>query len=293
MSSLCSNCEFVEACMKCIDCCNESDINNSIFCNECSDLHKQIKIYKAHELVKYSIAEERNRIVICENCDQQPAKFLCMKCPEKSNYFCGGCSIIHTKIKAYRDHITLPLGTRPPISIVSNLSKQTIRRPPMSDMPTTSTALDSNNTITIIYENIISLLNKVCLSLDIPIDFESYRHNNVKDAGYGIIIALIIYTFSKLLFGRYGTGISIVGTVMVWRLFVKYDKEKVENVANKFNETIHQQNHNNNNDNNIDGTCKNNPINDEFWHDKPSKPSSFKPRGRSFNQTYRKNKMNE
>lgn len=284
MSSICSNCDFVEACMKCIDCNNESDITNSIFCNDCSDLHKQIKIYKGHKLVKYSIAEERNRIIICQNCDQQPAKFLCMKCQEKSNYFCGGCSIMHTKVKAFRDHITLPLGTRPPISAISNVGKPTIRRPPMSDMPTLSTLSDSNNIVTIIYEHLITFLNRMFSSLDIPIDFESYRHNNVKDTGYGIVIALIIYTCSKLLFGKYGTGISIIGTVMVWRLFVKYEKGKVENVTNKFNETIDLDNNNNES-----SKCSNKPLDEEFWHDKPSKPSSFKPRGRSFNKSYKKN----
>lgn len=283
MTSICSNCEFVEACMKCIECFNQTGLSNSIFCNECSDLHKNVKIYKSHQLVKYSNAEERNRIVICENCDQQPAKFICMKCPEKSQYFCGGCSIMHTKIKSFRDHITLPLGARiQPLSNIGNNNNNTIRRQPMSDIPTTSTFSDSNNIITLVYENILSILNKICSLLDIPIDFESYRHQNIKDTGYGIIIALIIYTLSKLLLGRYGTGISIIGTIMVWRIFVKYERNKIENATNKFNENINEDNLNNNEIN------KNNSMENEFWHYKPSKPSSFKPRGRSYNQTYRK-----
>jgi hypothetical protein len=282
MSSLCSNCEFVEACNKCIECFNNIGLINSIFCNECSDLHKNIKKYKSHQLVKYSNANERNRIVICENCDQQPAKFICMKCPEKSQYFCGGCSIMHTKIKLFRDHITLPLGTRVQPLLSNNIdNNKIIRRQPLSDIPTTSTLSDSNNIITIIYENILTILNKICSSLDIPIDFESFRHRNVKDTGYGIIIALIIYTLSKILLGRYGTGISIVGTIMIWRIFVKYERNKIENVTNKFNENINNVEENLNCNNN-------NSMENEFWHYKPSKPSSFKPRGRSFNQTYRK-----
>ena len=71
---------------------------------------------------------------------------------------------------------------------------------------------------------------------------------------------------------------------MVWRLFVKYEKGKVENVTNKFNETIDLDNNNNES-----SKCSNKPLDEEFWHDKPSKPSSFKPRGRSFNKSYKKN----
>jgi hypothetical protein len=39
----------------------------------------------------------------------------------------------------------------------------------MSDIPTTSTFSDSNNIITLVYENILSILNKICSLLDIPI----------------------------------------------------------------------------------------------------------------------------
>ena len=206
-----------------------------------------------------------------------------MKCPEKSQYFCGGCSIMHTKIKSFRDHITLPLGAR--VQSLSNVGNKPIRRQPLSDIPTTSTYSESNDIVTVVYENILSVLNKICSALDIPIDFESYRHQNVKDTGYGIIIAVIIYTLSKLFFGRYGTGISIVGTITVWRIFLKYERNKVENVANKFNENISNEENLNNNE-----VCKDSSMENEFWHHKPSKPSSFKPRGRSFNQTYRKKK---
>lgn len=96
---VCSNCEFASAINECetckgIDNCKEE----KKFCKECSKLH--IKEHDTIPLFKKIIQQN----FLCSNCESNTAKFQCVDCPLFEQNFCLGCSIIHPKVKATRNH---------------------------------------------------------------------------------------------------------------------------------------------------------------------------------------------
>jgi hypothetical protein len=91
----CSACEFESAVLICSDCriCNK----NSLFCIRCSESH--LEKNSNHCLIK-----NVKKRLLCSNCESSWAKFCCRDCPVFEQGYCLGCSIIHPKVKASRNH---------------------------------------------------------------------------------------------------------------------------------------------------------------------------------------------
>ena len=93
--TLCSMCEFSSAVLICSDCKVRNELH--LFCVRCGESH--IRTSSNHCLVDYV-----KKKLLCSNCDSSWAKFRCRDCPPEVQSFCLGCSIIHPKVKASRDH---------------------------------------------------------------------------------------------------------------------------------------------------------------------------------------------
>lgn len=98
---LCSNCEFNRASLQCTDC-HKIEGADSVFCSKCSKFHSSIKAFKDHSFEEFK--ETRSAVILCTNCETEQSQFQCNNCPESDSYFCGACSIIHSKIKSFRNH---------------------------------------------------------------------------------------------------------------------------------------------------------------------------------------------
>lgn len=97
---LCSNCENAIATFKCNSCADD----DAHLCSDCTALHSKIKAFKHHRFS--TVAKES---FSCSNCESAAAKFICRSCPVtvSDRYLCLGCSVIHPKIKAFRDHVVV------------------------------------------------------------------------------------------------------------------------------------------------------------------------------------------
>ena len=93
--SLCSVCDFSSAVLVCSDCKVRNEVN--LFCVRCSESH--LERNSNHCMIEYV-----KRKVMCSNCESTRAKFCCKDCPVEVQNFCLGCSIIHPKVKASRNH---------------------------------------------------------------------------------------------------------------------------------------------------------------------------------------------
>lgn len=100
MVMICCNCDIEPAQFKCIHC----PENECHFCKECKGLHTKIKAYRTHHF-----AEIPKQSILCTNCESSESKFICRECDESSKYLCVGCSLIHPKIKAFRNHNVIPI----------------------------------------------------------------------------------------------------------------------------------------------------------------------------------------
>ena len=94
---LCCHCEYAPATRRCTVC--HTSNNEGFFCCSCSNLHQRSKDNSDHSFVDVSQSSS-----LCSNCDHSQAKFYCLDCPPNVGNFCLGCSIIHPKVKATRDH---------------------------------------------------------------------------------------------------------------------------------------------------------------------------------------------
>lgn len=41
---------------------------------------------------------------LCCNCESEPSRYICRQCKESDKYLCFNCSILHPKVKAFKDH---------------------------------------------------------------------------------------------------------------------------------------------------------------------------------------------
>ena len=94
---LCSNCEFASATGECDDC--RSSHRDSLFCCSCRDLH-----LRSRKNLNHIFREIPRQNYLCSNCEFSAAKFSCLDCPSEEKYYCLGCSILHPKVKATRNH---------------------------------------------------------------------------------------------------------------------------------------------------------------------------------------------
>jgi len=98
MASLCSNCEFRAAAKRCIG----DGCEGALFCSECSSFHAKVKQFKEHKFQEYNPPAASVKVLHCCNCDTAVAKLRCIDCID--SVFCNPCSIIHPKVKQYRNH---------------------------------------------------------------------------------------------------------------------------------------------------------------------------------------------
>ena len=96
-SSLCSNCEFAEVELRCIQCIEAKE--DGLFCGSCSRIHVKVKKYKQHVFEKVI-----RPCPFCFNCEEQIATHRCVDCVDGEQYLCRSCSSFHGKVKCYKDH---------------------------------------------------------------------------------------------------------------------------------------------------------------------------------------------
>jgi hypothetical protein len=94
---LCCRCEYAPANRRCTVCHTSND--EGLFCYDCSKLHQHSTDFSGHSFVDVPQTSS-----LCSNCDHSQAKFYCLDCPPNIGNFCLGCSIIHPKVKATRNH---------------------------------------------------------------------------------------------------------------------------------------------------------------------------------------------
>ena len=96
-SQLCSNCEFAEAELQCIQCIQAKE--DGLFCGNCSKIHVKVKKFKQHvfETVIRSCP-------FCSNCEEQFSTHRCVDCADGEQYLCRSCSSFHGKVKCFKDH---------------------------------------------------------------------------------------------------------------------------------------------------------------------------------------------
>lgn len=147
MILICKNCDFNYASKICIQCAND----NSSFCVDCSILHSKLKCFKGHNFDDVIIQKLR----ICSNCESSEAKFECNICLDPENCFCSACSILHSKIKAYRSHSLVSIAKDYSSTISTSHSNVFIRL--------FSFLVPSYNDIrSILYDSVFGLLNIEC-----------------------------------------------------------------------------------------------------------------------------------
>lgn len=110
MSATCTNCDCRVAKKMCLD----LPTGENLFCLDCAEYHLRIKKFKTHRFEDYiskddGAGQERT----CGNCEESLAKFVCDTCEDECKYLCLGCSILHTKVKIYRNHKVQPLYAFP------------------------------------------------------------------------------------------------------------------------------------------------------------------------------------
>ena len=98
MATLCSNCKFRAAAKLCIG----DGCARALFCSECSSFHANVKPFRGHKFQDYRPPSPSSKVLHCCNCDTAIAKLRCLDCID--SVFCNPCSIIHPKVKQYRNH---------------------------------------------------------------------------------------------------------------------------------------------------------------------------------------------
>lgn len=102
--SKCCNCEDKEAIWACKKC----PTSDFLLCEECRELHAKIKLFRGHSFEKLIVKQTLPEI-ICKNCEATKAKYICLQCKEEDRYLCVGCSVFHSKVKAFRGHTSLAI----------------------------------------------------------------------------------------------------------------------------------------------------------------------------------------
>ena len=109
MALLCSNCEFAEADLSCLQCRETGEDN--LFCRSCAAVHGKVKRYRGHTFERAARASAR-----CSNCDVEVATHRCADCKVGEQHLCRQCAVFHSKVKCFKDHRVIELsgGARRP-----------------------------------------------------------------------------------------------------------------------------------------------------------------------------------
>lgn len=111
MGETCSNCDCRVAKKICLD----LPSGENLFCLDCAEYHLRIKKFKTHRFEDYISKDGHGagKEHTCGNCEENLAKFVCDSCEDECKYLCLGCSMLHTKVKIYRNHKMEPLYALP------------------------------------------------------------------------------------------------------------------------------------------------------------------------------------
>ena len=112
---LCSNCEFASATSECDTCSNDS--KEYLFCQNCRLLHLGTKGNFNHVFHDKNLLQN----CLCSNCEISASKYSCLDCPVNDQNYCLGCSILHPRVKATRNHRIVRNENRVDNRCVSNL----------------------------------------------------------------------------------------------------------------------------------------------------------------------------
>ena len=270
--SICFNCDFQPASYRCVSC--PSTHLHTIFCADCRDLHLKLKASKNHEMEPYKCKLNARK---CNNCDIELAKFKCMNCDMNNCDLCNGCSILHGRIKQYRSHIILPIENNNSYSSIPQSSMHNKTRDSINDSHSDRHEGLKVDQVSYYNELLVYYLTIIFGQTII----ERYRHQDWFLALLGIGIALIMYITCRWFLGRYSIIFSVLGTIFVYKLWEKTDRSKTIKVTPELmqRELCQQTKQESDND---DGSFK-----EEFWHNKPGRQATLRPRTRPFKKITR------
>jgi hypothetical protein len=189
---------------------------------------------------------------ICYNCESEVAKFSCQNCKAPENFFCVGCSILHPKIKLFRNHS---------ISPIENTESENI------DINKYLSNYSNYATFEDFAEGFNSLLDDIYENLSKP-RFDSL--NFWKSSLIVVVIIFVYYSISKLIFGHYS---SIVTAALV---LISFQGQKL--FSKSTNKTVEINNLN------LKSSKKytEEEFKNEFWYNCDVKPIKFLPRTRPY-----------
>ena len=206
----CSNCEVAVASVRCMHC----PIESSLFCPDCQDIHTKTKIFRDHtfeNLVTDSFVH-RKRIVCC-NCETEEAKLECMSCLKvEDKYLCVGCSLIHPKMKQFRDHVVISMN-RPAydtagggwtgiVGFISNIVSRVVAA---SDLQGKYSAVLS------------AMVDWIEASYDIVSQRRTEDPIFIQTASTIIIVSCSYYFLSRYIFGKYASLVNIAVGMGLYR----------------------------------------------------------------------------
>ena len=213
-SQLCSNCEFAEAELRCIQCIEAKE--DGLFCGNCSRIHVKVKKFKQHVFEKVI-----QPCQFCFNCEEQISTHRCVDCVDGEQYLCRSCSSFHGKVKCFKDHRVVKYS---------------------DDNERTN---DRNNNISITYSS-PSLLQR---TEDIVDEWSSWLarsrlsnlldFTNVKTPPPKVYIPLIIGTAVSFLvlrplIGKHGSSVvTILGSLIILR--VMQSPPSIDPIVNEWN----------------------------------------------------------
>ena len=194
---LCSNCENAIATFKCNSCADD----DAPLCSDCTALHSKIKAFKHH---RFSIVAKES--FSCSNCESAVAKFICRSCPATASdrYLCLGCSVIHPKVKAFRDHVIVIMEAKEARqdSSLNSLSISDRLHAPQSFLEDLGTFVRSM--IELGYDNIHN---------------KSYRDMEYWQTVSGIaVIVLTYYGLVKMVFRDYSSLVNICVGIVLYKV---------------------------------------------------------------------------
>ena len=241
-------------------------------------------------------------IAICCNCDTEESSYICKQCKETDRYLCQNCSLLHPKIKVFKNHEV----------VKSVLSK--------------SDSLEHSNNITFdpdiirikAKELFFNGIRRLKFYVDYVYDIINNR-DTIDGTTYYLTVSLclagvvLIYSLLKVLFGSTAVFIAL-GIVYCYH----YAETKINEEAKEILKQTTAKTIINSNKpeliNNSKGLYKvsqrrgfpirpeaaaslpvfsetlspskqpgsSEEFKDEFWHDMECKPAKFRPRGRPY-----------
>lgn len=250
-------------------------------------------------------------VVMCCNCDTEESTYICKQCKESDKYLCYNCSLLHPKIKAFKQHVLVKA-----VSSMSGSSSQTNRE-----------FFDPDIIRIKAKEIFFNGIRRLKFYVDYVYDILNNR-DSIDTTTYYVTVSLciigfvLIYCLLKLLFGSTAVFVAL-GLVYVYHYAeTKINEEAKEFLKQTTSQPTRQSNSNNNSkldisNNNTKGLYKisqrkgfpirpeaaaslpvyseNKPsinnmhvpesteeFKDEFWHAMESKPAKFRPRGRVY-----------